>query len=77
VGQVEALGRYLGVTSPPGRIPAIVERCSIKHLRDDVVSRKLRTPLVDREKKPFAYRKGERARFTNYGFLPKILVKIN
>ena len=56
--EVRRIQSYLGFNHSDKHLEAVINRCSIKNLRDDVESGTVPTRLKDEEGKSVLYRKG-------------------
>ncbi|XP_052762506.1 cytosolic sulfotransferase 1-like [Mya arenaria] len=66
VNELKRIQSFLGVKNTDERLQEVTSRCSIGNLRDDVQSGRTRTMLLDKDKKPFIFRKGSIGDWQNY-----------
>ncbi|XP_052788285.1 sulfotransferase 1B1-like [Mya arenaria] len=58
VAELKRISEFLNVENTDERLGQILDRCSIERSKSDIESGQVKTQLVDKDGKPFIYRKG-------------------
>ncbi|KAL4219456.1 hypothetical protein ACF0H5_022035 [Mactra antiquata] len=64
--ELQKVQKFLGTDGTTHRLNQIITKCSFNNLKSNVDSGRLRTTLVDENKQPFVYRKGEIGDWMNH-----------